>query len=607
MRLAPLLVGAWLALLPAAWSLELQLQAERGLEDHSSRLLARQVFDNPRDSLNLELRVEWRAGFRDYNRDSRRLLEQLQLDGTRRLEGPWRLRWTARQALFNERRSLRETLGSSLDAGLRWAGPLDLELLGGWMQDRRQTGYDSGPRLRAGALARTREAGWQLEGQGAWQAERPGQRRNSRAEVDLRARWRGPEDQSDEARLQLSQQREDAFPDPRQESLERRKTLQMRVENRFRGRLWEGGRYTADLAGWNESQDRRPRESADSLGGSMGSSLDRGLEVRAEPVQRLGALEAALSFTLRRQSQEAEYGNVGRLSRTLSRIALNRLETRLLWRPARDSLFALGVVELRRRDSDFVGPARRDPDYTDQARRDLRLRWSHSWRPGARLGLEGGLTLNTERHLQSSRSGSNYLNRTWRAGADHRVGLGAFQTTGGGALVADYRLYDFDDPDEPRSWIQRRLQWEERVRRDLWQAAGARGAWRLAWEGRGRWMEEDGGSFARRDGRERISDSAREWGLTTSLDLRHGTWTLRPGWSWQRREDWRWNDGSGTCNRRQVRDLARQGPQLLLGRESRRSHFSLDLQWEQVSDRGLGEAIRRHSLRARLEWSWRAG
>ena len=605
MRLTPLLIGGWLALLPGAgvWAFQLQQQAERGLEDQSARLQAQHIAQNPRDSLIVELRAEWRGGFRDYNRDSRRLLGQFLLDGTHRWEGPWRARWVARQSLFNERRSLRETLGSSLDAGLRWAGPLDVELLGGWMQDRRQTGSDNGPRLRVGLAAQAREAGWELVSRGSWRAEQPGRRHNALTEGDLRARWRGPEEQRDDLRFSLKQQREDAFPDPLREALERRRTLQLRLENRFQSKLGPRGSFQADVAGWQEKQDRRPLTGADSLTSTQGSSLDRGLELRTEPVQRLGSWEAGLAFTYRRQAQEAEYGSVGRLSRTLSSISLNRLEGRLLWRPGADSLLALGTLELRRRDSDFSGPVRRDPDYMDQARRDARLRWSHARRPGARLGLELGLTLNAERHQQSSRSGSNFLNRTWRAGTDHRTGLGPVQAVGGGVVVADYRLYDFDDVDDPRSWIQRRLQWEERLRHE-WRHS--RGAWRLAWEGGGRWMEEDGGSFGRRDGRQRISDSAREWELRTLLEGRRGAWTLRPGWSWQSRRDWRWSELSGSRERRQVRHLLRQGPLLSLRAQGRRQQLELDMQWEDVRDQGTAEARRRHSLRAKLSWqrSW---
>lgn len=604
MRLAPLLLGGWLAWLPGAgaWALQIQQQAERGLEDHSARLQLAQAVAGPRDSLNLQLKAEWRAGFRDYNRDSRRWLEQLLLDGTRRLEGPLRLRWVARQSLFNERRSLRETLASSLEGGVRWAGPLDLELLAGWMQDRRQTGYDQGPRARLALVSRQREGGWELAGRAEGQVERPGQRRNNLLGGVLDASWRGPEEQRDELSLTLRQQREDAFPNPLREALERRSSLQARVGNRFRGRWGAHGTFQADISGWQESQDRRPLDGQDSLGATQGSSLDRGLELRAEPSRNLGSLEGALAFVFRRQAQEAEYGQVGRVSRTLSTIALNRLEGRLLWRPGPDSLLAQGAVELRRRDSDFSGPVRRDPDYMDQTRRDLRLRWSHGWRPGARLGLEAGLTVGAERHLQASRSGSNYLNRTWRAGADHRAGLGGFQAVGLGLLVADYRLYDFEDSTDPRSWIQRRLQWVERLRRPL---GSGPASWRLAWEGRARWMEEDGGSFQRGEGRQRISDSAREWELGTLLEGRRAPWILRPGWSWQHRLDWRWGGLDGSRERSLARHLVRQGPQLSLERESRRNRLALDLQWENVRDQGTQNTARRRSLRAKLDWHLR--
>ena len=592
-----------LALTLPARGLDLRQQAQRGLEDHKALFVLGHTLAGPRDSLSLDLRAEWRAGFRDYNRDSRRLYEQARLDGTRRLPGPWRLRWGAGQSVFNERRSLRETLGSSLDLGLRRAGPLDVEVLGGWRQDRRQTGYDSGPRLRLGLTTRGVESDWQWGARGSWLAEQPGARRNVLALAALDAAWKGPESSRDDLSLSVKDQREDAFPDPLREDLERRRGLDLALENRFQGRLGRRGHLRADLSGWLRDQDRRPRGSSDSLGGTRGSALDRGLELRTDQRLRLGTVETWLGLTLRRQLQDARYGALAHLSRTLSTIALNRLEGGLLWRPQDDSLSARAAVELRRCDTDFEGPVRRDPDYMDQARREGRLRWSRSWPEGARLSLEGGVVLQAERHLQASRSRSNYLSRTWRTAAGHRLGLGGWGLAGGGALVADYRLYDFDDPGQPRSWIQRRLQWEERARRPLEGLLPS--TWALAGELRGRWMEEDGGSFVRREGLERISDSAREWQLESGLEARRGPWTLRPGWSWLERRDWRWSSPAGRLQRDLVRELRRQGPLWALSRASRRGALRLDLQWEWTRDQGRAEAVKRRSLRGRLEWSLR--
>jgi hypothetical protein len=331
--------------------------------------------------------------------------------------------------------------------------------------------------------------------------------------------------------------------------------------------------------------------------------LDRGLELRTEPSLTQGGLESSIAYTFQRQQQDTEYGPLSRLSRTLSDIALNRLEARLLWSPAADSLLARGAVELRRRDTDFTGPVRRDPDYMDQARREGHLRWSHALGGGSLVALEGGLTLAIERHQQSSRSRANYLNRTWRSAAEHRLALGDWRLAGRGVLVADYRLYDFDDPLQPRSWIQRRLLLTERARHPL-PVPDRLDGWRLAGELGGRWMEEDGGSFLRQDGRERLSDSAQEWQAGGALEGRRGRWTLKPGWDWVERRDWRWSAAEGRRTSHLVRHLRRQGPLLAVQRVAPGGRLALNLQWEWVRD-GAGETVRsRRNVWGRLDWSW---
>lgn len=595
---------AWvlaLGVLPAS-ALEIRQEAQRGLEDHQAALRYSHQTGDKRDSLALEGRLEWRAGFREYNRDSRRLLEQLHLTGSRRLGEPLRLRWAAGHSLFNERRSLRETLASTLDAGLGWTGPLRLDLLAGWRRDRRQAGFDQGPRGSLSASLRQRFLDWELDTRAGLRLERPGRRDNQQGELGLAARWTGPERQRNELVVDLRRRREDSFPDPLRETLERRRTTQLRLDNRYRAGGPSASRLAVDVAAWHDGQRRSPRSQEDSLGTGSGGSLDRGLELVAEPVARRGGWEGALRAVWRRQAQEADYRVGGRDARTVSAIALNRLEGRLLWNPAADSLLLRGALELRRRDSEFSGPQRRDPDFMDQTRRELLLRGSRSWRPGARLGLEAGVVLGVERHLQASRSASNYLGRTWRAGTDHRLARGPWSWTGGGRVVADYRLYDFDDPEEPRSWVQRRLSWSEAGRRGLGRAAG----WTWAWEGSGRWMEEDGGSYERAPRLQRISGSAREWELGTLVEARRGGWQLRPGWNWLVREDWSWGAGEdGGRQRRRVRWLERQGPRLALEGRGPSQRLALELGWELSRDQGAAGEVRRRELRARVEWSWR--
>jgi|GEM_PF-3531970 len=602
LRFPALLLTLHLLLAPLdAAALELRQEVLRGLEDHSARLDAAHSLWVGRDSLRLELRTEWRGGFRDYNRDSRRLFALSQLDGTHRLDGPWRLRWRTRHSLFNERRSLRETLGQVVEGGVRHAGRVDGEVLAGWMQDRRQRGQDQGPRLNMGLGVGGLAGGVHLDGRGEVALEEPGARRNARQEARLNAAWQGPEDTRNNARLLVRKQREDAFPDPLQEKLERRSGLDLELENHYRGRLAPGALVLADVQAWNRRQDRRPRAGEDSTA-TRGSFVDRGLEFRLEPTLELGSWRLQTAMVFLRQAQEAEYGAIGLISGTRSAIGRQRLQGRVIWLPARDSLTAFAATELRRRDTDFEGASPRDPDDMDQARREGLLRWSRAFAGPSRVALEGGITLAAERHVQASRSRANHLGRTWRAAADHQLGLGAWRLAGRSQVVADYRLYDFDDAEQPRSWIQRRLQVQERARRPILDPGGR---WRWTVEARGRWMEEDGGTFLRLDGRERMSDAAREWQVGLGLEARHRPWSLLPGWDWLERRDWDWSAAGGERSRELVRRQRRQGPLLALRRQSATGDLRVDLKWEWMRDENSGLSRTRRNVWARLEWAWR--
>lgn len=596
---------AWLILLGLlanhGRAMDLHQIVSRGLEDHNSRLLAGHSLVHLRDSLRLELKAEWRGGFRDYNKDNRRFLEQGLLDGTRRLEGPWRLRWRARQSLFNERRSLRETLGQALEAGLRHAGRLDAELLGGWMQDRRQTGQDQGLRVNARVGVTERAGSLALEGHGEAALETPGQRRNQRESAVLDAHWTGPDLTRNSTHLFLRRVREDAFPDPLAEKLERRRSLDLEVGNHYTGRLTRVARVVAHVQAWTRRQERDPHAADDSVA-TRGSHVDRGVEFQLEPRVSVGRwrLDSVLLFL--RQAQETQSGTLAASSGSRSAIARQRLQGQLQWLPGADSLGLVLATELRRRDTDFLGPTPRDPDDMDQARREGVLRWSHALGMGSRLALECGLQLAAERHVQASRSGANHMGRTWRAATSHRLGLGAWQWAGSGQVVADYRSYDFDDPEDPRSWIQRRLQLQEKARRPLSPGASP---WRWTVETRAKWMEEDGGSFLKADGRERLSDSAREWQTGLSLELRHRGWMLTPGWDWLERRDWDWTISNGHRRSTLARWQRRQGPILQVDHTAGRGALRLDLKWEWVGERLDSPSRLRRNLWARLEWNLR--
>jgi hypothetical protein len=118
-------------------------------------------------------------------------------------------------------------------------------------------------------------------------------------------------------------------------------------------------------------------------------------------------------------------------------------------------------------------------------------------------------------------------------------------------------------------------------------------------------MEEDGGSYLKADGLERLSDSAREWQTGVSLEARRGSWALTPGWDWLDRRDWDWSAASGQRRSTLVRWQRRQGPLLQVHRATATGSLHLDLKWEWVGERLSSSPRPRRNLWARLEWSWR--
>lgn len=562
---------------PLAAQGRLELGLQRGLEYHSGSLGLDLAAAADRDSLALRLDADGLSGFRAWNDATRRLTESLRLDGFHRLAEALSGRLRVEQSLYNEKRSLRETLQGAADAGLLWRGPLTASLLAGWMREQRQLGGDHGPRLELGLSGQTAPAGWRLDGEGLWRADNPGDRRNRELSLALDAVYDEGEAASNRFRLAVERGQEDFFPEPTLPAMERRGTQVYELSDRLRSRLATGVTLEAGLEGWSRRLGRE-RAAGDSR------ALDRGVRLELEGAVERGRHRGRLSFSLDRQQEENDYRSSSGRSETLSRIQVNRLEGDWLWKPAADSLLASARVELRRRDTDFDGAVRRDPDYLDQLAREGRLTFSRRLAAWARLALELSLKVEGERHLQASRSRANSVDRRWSAGARHALAPATGLRLKGRAQVqANYRLYDHDEAGLPRSWLQRRFSWEEGAGWDLPVAGEAR--WTLELDGG--WILEDGGSFRREDGRELLSDSAEERRLGAGLLWRRGGWRLRPGWSWTGRRDWAWSLESGERRAAQVRDLFRRGPTLQLERSGSKGTIAAQLLWERVDDGGL--------------------
>lgn len=585
-------------------ALDLHQTAERGHEVHSGRILVSHLHQDDGDSLRLGLVADWRDGFRDYNRQDRRISQQLDMLLYHDLGPSLQLLGRIEEELYNEKRFQRESFDLAAESGIGWQGPLRVELLGGWTRYRRAERLEDGPRLRGGLGLQRSGPGWTLGTNADMLWEEPGSRRNREAQAGLEFTWRGDEETLDLLRLSYDLQQEDVVQDSRLATLERRRRQNVRVFNRFETPVPGLGRGVVEVDAWSRRQRRDPR-SADSLSTtSSGDSRDLGIRLDASHRMDHGPLYHEVVFVLLRQNQQDAYGPHGRPSETNSQVLLNRLDLELGWNTGvfpTDTLRLRAKAELRGRDTEFEGAVARTDDFTDHALRDIEWSWTLPLRPGARLRAELGLLHQVERHLQAEYSRNNHLRRSWRAGFEHRLRLGRLLLTGESFLLADYRLYDYDSATQPRSWLQRRLRMREQPE------------WLLDMPGPGRWtvklplawVEEDGGSYLRDEGLERISNSARELRADPLLVWIHRGLSIQPGFSWYMRRDYTWSAGSEGRIRTQSRALYRRGPRLVLHASRGGHRFSLDLLLAKVRDGDANGLLHdRSDLSGKIEWGW---
>ena len=578
----------------------LRAELDRGLEYHTFDIATRLAQPFWSDTLRLELGLDGRQGFRDWNRESGRLQQSMSL-GWERPSGNWSWLLEGRNRFFAETfqgdRDRRRTLQGDLAAGVAHRWPrARVHALAGVGADVRRESAEAGGLLRLGGESRGSEGllGWQGKGSGT--LENLDSRRNRGAALELAADYGQTTIARDEARLDLAYQREDLYLDPASLQLERRTESSTRLSNALVSRpvSWSESRLEADV--WRIRQDRQPMLGPPGPTVSLSQPSresrheDLGLDGRVSQRAWLGDWEGRLQFSLLRQRQDSRYRSPGEaLQTTLSRIQSNRLEAGLSWRPGADSLGLESSLELRRRDTDQQrGEQARDADYTDRLHLDVTTTWRRHLAPGATIWLQAGLARLGERHLQAARSAGNHENRRWLLEFRHRLNpVGDWRLAGTARTLAAYRLFEYESIEEPRSTLQRRWVIEEHL------TSGAlRGLSRFAWiHG---WREElhlkagllleDGGRYQRTEHLELLSDSADERTLHVQWRMSRGGLELAPGLRWFSHRDHEWHLEEGERRRVLRRDLFRRGPEFQARWRSGGFTSSLSLYLEDVAD-----------------------
>ncbi|MCB1048084.1 MAG: hypothetical protein KDC10_12870 [Calditrichaeota bacterium] len=591
---------------------------ERGLEYHTIALDSRLEQPFWADTLRLQLQLDVRQGFRQYNKESARLQQSLVL-GWERPAGDWSWLLEGRNSAFSETfqgdRERRRTLQGDLAAGLAHRWPLArVKALAGVGGDARRESTEGGPLFRFSGESRGEEGPFNWAGQSSGRLENLDRRRNRGADLSLDAHYGASPIARDDARLALQYQREDLYLDTESRQLERRTEVSTTFGNTLLSRPvdWSESRLETNV--WRLRQDRLPWETPAEVTAALSQPTresrheDLGFEARFSQRAWWGPWEGRMGFSLRRQRQDSRYRSPGEaLQTTLSRILSNRVDSGVSWQQGADSLGVGASLELRRRDTDQQrGEQVRDADYTDRLALDLLSGWRHELGPWARIWLSAGLARMGEQHLQASRSSANHENRRWLLEFRHQLApQGAWRLEGSARTLAAYRLFQYESVEDPRSTLQRRWILEETLLSAPFPLIGRLSffpGWRERLRVRAGLVLEDGGRYLRQSHLELLSDSANERQLHLQWRMQRAGLLLAPGLRWFSHRDYVWELDQGQRERLQRRDLFRRGPDLELEWMRQGLSSSLTLFGERVDDNARRDWNLWATLNLRLEF-----
>ena len=558
-----------------------QLSASRGVEYYLGRLELHLPVSRVQDSLSVTLDADGLAGFRSYNDDNTRLVQNLGLSWFRTTT---RLGWTAgfRQQAYKRRRHSDPVLSAELAAGLRYAAAdWEAMLRAGAVGDQREQSEDLGPLLEAVAGTVLRFEDWRVATRGELRFDQPGERRNEQAILKIEAGTHATQSAGNQLQLSLQHMQEDIYAGLETSSIERRRNQGAEINNRLWSRPLDGLELAATVGGWLRRQVRDAQD--ESASGRDTKYEDQGVDLGLEGHWQRGLFMTSTRFALTRSRQDSRYGEA-MSSRNLTRIQVNELSLNSALQGKRDTLDFRAETRMRRRDSDFERlSALRDEDYSDLGKHSLKLHYGKQIADWAGLGASIAWGLTQESHLQAERSGNNYNEYSLLAAVPHRLRLPAdLVLHGKNSLRTSWRSYDHDSDENPRSYIQRRWQWLEQID---WRLPGG-GRWRRDLQVNARWLEEDGGSYRKSDGYELLSDSAEELEFECALSVSRNGWLFVPGFRWYRRQDWSWDLQDEERVRSLLRKLYRRGPLLTLACRQRLIEVSTELSWELVGDGG---------------------
>jgi hypothetical protein len=583
-RLAPLYLIALLAWATCGYGFEAQLS--RGLEYHQFRIHLQEAARFGSDSLSLAFSLQGLQGFQKWNRKQKQLVESLDLTWNHRVSTSFSWQVSGTQKLYNEKKFLRELLSNRLGAGFNFESDSmqSLMLLAGGMNERRQESSDGGVWWKGRAQAARAGKQWHADAQLSFLSESPGESENRHLKSSVHGQLLGSAEGENDFRLSFEEKQEDFFPDPFSRRMERRTHKATRLENKLKLHPFDFLFFELDLRAWNRDLNREQK------GQSISRSDDQGAKLASTAEAHWRGWQSALSFSLLRQRQE----NLLRLPserNNLTQIAGNRLALQLMHLADRDTLRLQSRLEMRRRDSRYStqlpGETRDD---RDQLKRSVDLLYSRKAASWARLSSRAGWKLEENVHLQALRSANNYSDKAiYFSGHHHFAAPIAWQLHGYARVSANYRLYQHEALEKPRSYLQRRFVLREKLQIRLQRVLG----WRLHPSFAVKFLLEDGGSWQRELQKELLSDSAKELHLDLLFRFKRGPFEVVPGLIWYEHRDFEWTLQDGKRRASLCRDLYRRGPVLELRWRRMHRHLYLRMHRELVHDHGSQGQFRR--------------
>jgi hypothetical protein len=561
------------------------IQLKRGIEYDVIQIQLRSAQKFDTDSLNISLHVDGLNGYRELNADNRRITEALNFVWISNSKAKFSRILRLNETLYNEKRSLRETIKGDVSVGIL-SNILNSKasLAAGYTYDQRQSGTDAGPLIEADFTTAGHESGWNWTLASMGRLANSGQRRDRTSSIVLSTGYK-----SDRAEQKLAvsffKESDDVYPQPLFSVLERRTRQNINLENTIVTQVLDWLSIGVDVNAWKREQDR------DGLGrvsSNESNFADTGLAARVSSRAMFADFISELEFESKLQNQNSSYDTNNGRSGNKSKIKLNELGLGLRRVTKSDSLFLHSSIEMRRRDTEFISESTfsQPEDKTDRLFSVIQTGYRRTFFNDLRLGLDLRLSQKWDRHLTAQMSSSNFHDQSWHIAFIHKTRfVKKLKIWGRTGLISNYRKFDFDTQEIPRSWIQRRFSHTEHLRFNPlgeFRVAGNTISYGLSADIST--LLEDSGSYLKHANRELLSNSSRELNTDFGMPVSIRAVKITPGIHWYNLQRFQWSFEDETRIRNLTRNLYRRGPQLSIDYLKNRKSMKFKLLWEQVND-----------------------